>query len=62
MFAFGIYVAVGIAGNAEGISWFGSGFGMFMRAMLTGAGVAGVAQLERINVQMIRRKIHCGRW
>jgi len=46
-----MYVAVGLAWAAEGVSWFGSGFGMCTTAILDGAGVAGIgAQLEKIRV------------
>lgn len=41
--AVGIYVAVGMALDAEGVSCFGSGFGIKTRAMLDGVGVAGPA-------------------
>jgi len=41
--AFGMYAAVGMAWDAEGVSCFGSGFGMSNRAMLDGVGVAGPA-------------------
>ena len=55
--AFGMYVAVGLAWmdwDAEGVSLFGSGFGMCTTAILDGAGVAGMdAQLNNSSVQPI---------
>ena len=52
--AFGMYVAVGLTWTAEGVSLFGSGFGMCTTAILDGAGVAGIdPQLNNSSVQPI---------